>query len=229
MNALRLWAVVPAAGRGVRMGQEVPKQYLPLAGRTVIEHTLERLCSAPYLAGIVVVIAPNDEYWPHLRIDLPVPIYSVTGGAERAHSVQAGLHYLETITVSNDWILVHDAARPCIRSTDLEHLVATLVDHPVGGLLALPLTDTVKRVALTGEVLATVPRNDLWRAQTPQMFRLRELRLALANAITQGWIPTDESAAMEAAGHQPLVVLGHADNIKITQPQDLALAEIFLR
>lgn len=211
------------------MGSEIPKQYLPLAGRTVIEHTLARLCSVENLVGVVVVLSSDDDYWPRLRMDFPVPIYPVVGGAERAHSVLMGLLYLETLAAADDWVLVHDAARPCLRSMDVKRLIMTLVDHPIGGLLALPVSDTVKRVNLSGEVLETVPRQNLWRALTPQMFHLKDLRVALSTAFAEEWIPTDESAAMEAVGHRPVVVMGHADNIKITQPQDLALAEIFLR
>ncbi|CAK0744399.1 2-C-methyl-D-erythritol 4-phosphate cytidylyltransferase [Gammaproteobacteria bacterium] len=210
------------------MGTEIPKQYLPLAGRTVIEHTLARLCSHPDLTGVVVTLAAGDEYWSHLRMNLPIPIYPVAGGSERVHSVQAGLFYLETLAAPDDWILVHDAARPCLRPVDLQRLVAALVDHPVGGLLALPISDTVKRANTKGEVLETVPRQELWRALTPQMFRLKHLCAAITMAITQGWTPTDESAAMEMEGYRPLMVAGHADNIKITHYQDLKLAELFL-
>jgi 2-C-methyl-D-erythritol 4-phosphate cytidylyltransferase/2-C-methyl-D-erythritol 2,4-cyclodiphosphate synthase len=211
------------------MGTEVPKQYLALAGRTVIEHTLARLCAHPALAGVVVAVSPDDVHWPRLRLHLPVPLHTVAGGAERAHSVCAGLDHLETCADPGDWVLVHDAARPCLRRADLEQLVDTLVDHPVGGLLALPVSDTVKRTDAAGEVLETVPRTGLWRALTPQMFHLRSLREALAVALARGQVPTDESAAMEAAGHRPRVVAGHSDNIKITHPQDLARAELFLR
>ena len=231
MTEARLWAVVPAAGRGARLGGAVPKQYLPVAGRTVIERTLTTLANHPDLAGMVVVRAADDEYWPGLQWDLPVPVYSVVGGAERVHSVLAGLHYLETEVVAapTDWVLVHDVARPCLRAADLTHLVATLADHPVGGLLAVPVTDTVKRANAAGEVVETISRIGLWRALTPQMFRLEPLRAALTAAVAEGWVPTDESAAMEARGHRPRVVAGAPDNIKITHPEDLALAALFLR
>ncbi len=225
----RLWAVVPAAGRGTRFGSEVPKQYGLLTGRTVIEHTLAVLCRHPDLAGVVVALSAGDEYWPRLGLDLPVPLYAVVGGAERVHSVLAALSRLESLAAPEDWVLVHDVARPCLRDTDLKHLVATLIDHPVGGLLAMPVTDTVKRVNAAGEVLETVSRTGLWRAATPQMFRLEPLRTALHAALAAGWMPTDEAAAMEAQGHRPQVVAGHSDNLKITHPEDLALAELLMQ
>lgn len=211
------------------MGSAVPKQYLPLAGRTVIEHTLERISGAPYLAGIVIALAPDDEYWPRLQLNYPVPIYYVQGGAERVDSVLAGLNYLSELAAPDDWVLVHDAARPCLRVTDLEHLVSQLETHPVGGLLALPIADTVKRTTENGRVIATLARVNLWRALTPQMFRFDQLRAALTDALARGDVPTDESAAIEATGLQPQIVIGHADNIKITHAGDLALAELFLR
>ena len=223
-----LWVVVPAAGRGVRLGTELPKQYHPLAGRPIIERTLTTMSRLPDLLGIVVVLAATDRHWEKLKLTLPVPLHTAVGGAERVHSVLAGLRLLADIASGDDWVLVHDVARPCLRLSDLEHLVNTLRDHPVGGLLGLPVVDTVKRANADNEVLETVSRVGLWRALTPQMFRLEPLRVALTACLARGLVPTDEAAAMEALGHRPLVVLGNADNIKITHPEDLALAELFL-
>jgi len=211
------------------MESELPKQYLPLAGRTVIEHTLDRISHTPHLAGIVVAIAASDSYWPQLKFNYPIPIFCVIGGAERVNSVLAGLNHLTKYATPDEWILVHDAARPCVRITDLENLILQLATHPIGGLLAIPVTDTVKRTDTHGTVIETLSRRNLWRALTPQMFRFAKLHSALTATITNGIIPTDESVAMEMAGYQPLIVPGHADNIKITHAQDLSLAELLIR
>ncbi|MFZ5594474.1 MAG: 2-C-methyl-D-erythritol 4-phosphate cytidylyltransferase [Pseudomonadota bacterium] len=232
MNApsANYWAVIPAAGIGARMGAAIPKQYLPLHGGTVIEHTVQRFLSHPRLSGVVVVIAPDDVHWPRTRLrGDAVPLIAVEGGAERYHSVLNGLIRLTDIAEPHDWVLVHDAARPCLRHDDIDRLIATLADHPVGGLLGVPVSDTVKRTGNEGNILETVSRAGLWRALTPQMFRLGELAGALKHVVDNKLAVTDEAAAMELAGHVPRMVEGHADNIKITVPQDLALAELFLK
>lgn len=226
---VRYWAVVPAAGVGRRMGERLPKQYLPLGGRAVIAHTLMRLATHPAIAGIVVAIAADDPHWPAHCPETPVPVYTAQGGAERCHSVLNALVALADHADERDWVLVHDAARPCLRHDDIDTLLAQLVLDPVGGLLGLPVSDTVKRCERDGRVLQTVEREGLWRALTPQMFRLGALRKALESALAQGRLVTDEAAAIEAQGLQPRMVAGHADNIKITHPQDLALAELYLR
>ncbi len=227
MSQPGFWAVVPAAGVGRRMGGDLPKQYLPLAGRRVIEHTLAHLCH-PAIQGMVVAITPGDPYFAD--ITLPErPLWRADGGAERCHSVLNALDFLASHAALGDWVLVHDAARPCLRAADLDRLITELTDHAVGGLLGLPVADTVKRTDGRGDVVATVEREGLWRALTPQMFRLGTLRQALHQAVTAGQLVTDESAAIERLGLAPRMVEGHADNIKITRPQDLALAELYLR
>lgn len=226
----RCFAVVPAAGVGRRMGSGVPKQYLPLAGRTVIEHTLARITAHPRIVSTVVAISPGDDYWPEVAARLaPARIAMAEGGSERCHSVLNALECLAAIAGEDDWVLVHDAARPCIRAGDIERLVTTLLDHPVGGLLGLPVSDTVKRADARDEVIETVSREGLWRALTPQMFRIGPLREALRAALAMDRLVTDEAAAMELAGHRPRMVEGQADNIKITRPGDLALAELYLQ
>ncbi len=224
----KLWGVIPAAGSGMRMGEAVPKQYLPLAGRTVIEHSMARLAALPRVAGLVVALAEGDPYWSTLQPQLGVPVQRITGGAERCHSVLAALTWLLGVADAHDWVLVHDAARPCVRRADLQRLIATLAEDSVGGLLAVPARDTKKRADATGRVLETVDRADLWQAQTPQMFRLGTLHEALSRAIAAGVLVTDEASAMEQAGLMPRLVEGHADNIKITRPEDLVLAEFYL-
>ncbi len=222
----RLWGVVPAAGIGRRMGGDRPKQYLPLAGRTVLEHSVARLLDHPAVAAVAVARRDDDPYWPTLPLAGDERVIAAPGGAERMHSVLNGLRALPA--ADDDWVLVHDAARPCLRRADLEALVAALAGHPIGGLLALPMADTVKRVA-DGEVLETVDRSPLWRALTPQMFRYRLLREALEAALEAGVVVTDEAQAVERRGLRPRVVEGSADNLKITRPGDLELAELFLR
>ncbi|BAW80289.1 2-C-methyl-D-erythritol 4-phosphate cytidylyltransferase [Candidatus Nitrosoglobus terrae] len=227
--SLKYWAVVPAAGMGKRMESNIPKQYLPLAGKTVIEHTLISLSQYRYIQAIVIALSSEDSGWPEgISIDNK-KIIRVTGGEERCHSVANGLKYLMTLASPDDWVLVHDAARPCLREEDLNRLIETLHDHPVGGLLALPVSDTLKRDNGKREVLETVNREGLWRAMTPQMFRLGKLYQALMEAIAASIYVTDEAHAMERAGYKPCLIAGHPDNIKITHPQDLIQAEVFLR
>jgi len=230
MSAIRYWAIVPAAGAGRRMGSVIPKLYLPLAGQPVIAHTLDTLLRYPRLAGVVVAISAGDEWWPEIAAGRVTdkPLLVVTGGAERSHSVLNSLDALSERTHPDDWVLVHDAARPCLRVADLDRLLTELADDPVGGLLAVPVSDTLKQADATGRVAATVDRSQFWRALTPQMFRLGPLRNALRETLARGQLVTDEAAAMEAAGFAPRLVEGRADNLKITRPEDLALAEFYL-
>lgn len=226
----RAWFVVPAAGASRRMGGSTPKQYLPLAGRTVIEHALAPLLATPALAGGVVAIAADDPHWHGLPAALRARVLTVTGGAERCRSVLNGLLALATTAADDDWVLVHDAARPCLTVTDLERLIAACADDEVGGLLAAPVADTLKRAADTdARVVETVARDGLWRALTPQLFRLGLLRRALESALAAGVAPTDEAEAVERLGLRPRLVEGSAQNLKITHPADLELAERLLQ
>jgi 2-C-methyl-D-erythritol 4-phosphate cytidylyltransferase len=211
------------------MGAARPKQYLPLLGRAILQHTLERIGRYPRLRGLVVGIAADDAYWPTLATEIPTLMTTYVGGAERAQTVLNGLRALETYAAPDDWVLVHDAARPCVRHADIDALLAAVTGHADGGLLALPLSDTVKRADHNGCVEDTVPRARLWRALTPQVFRLAALSDALETAMRAGAQITDEASAMEYSGARPRLVHGHADNIKITLPEDLVLAELFLR
>ncbi len=224
----RFWAVVPAAGVGRRMGGDVPKQYLPLLGRRVIDHSLRRLLAHPLIEAAYVALSPEDAYWPSCEHASDSRVVRVPGGAERCHSVVNALNALKTVADEEDWVLVHDAARPCLTAEDLDRLVSTLKGHPVGGLLGVPVQDTLKRVFAGGEVEETVPRRDLWQAYTPQMFRLGLLTRCLERALESGQLVTDDASAIELAGHRPLMVEGHAGNIKITRPSDLALAAFHL-
>ncbi len=223
----KYWAVIPAAGVGRRMQSDRPKQYLLLHGKTVLEHTLVRFLEHPRISGVVVVLTEGDPYWQALALTHP-KLVTAPGGEERCHSVLNALQVLRTQAAEDDWVLVHDAARPCLRHEDLDHLIQSLSDHPVGGLLGLPVADTMKRTAADDTVIETVPRDHLWRALTPQMFRLGELYDALDTALRNNQLVTDDASAMELAGKVPKMVEGHGDNIKITRPQDLMLAQLYL-
>jgi 2-C-methyl-D-erythritol 4-phosphate cytidylyltransferase len=223
------WAVVPAAGGGTRMRADRPKQYLSLLGRPILARTLERLGSYPRLRGMLVGIAADDVYWPTLAGGTPNLLGTYAGGDERAQTVLNGLRALAQYAAPDDWVLVHDAARPCLRHSDIDALLDAIAGHPDGGLLALPVSDTVKRADHNGCVVETVSRVGLWRALTPQAFRLAALSAALERALRAGVEITDEASAMEYDGARPRLVHGAADNIKITVPEDLALAEGYLR
>lgn len=228
MKRPNYWAVLPAAGVGRRMGGQIPKQYLLLRGRPIIEHTVGRLCAHPLLGGVVVVLAGDDAWWQEVNVATSKPVIRALGGRERCYSVLNGIETLSRCADPQDWVLVHDAVRPCVRLADVDRLIAALADHPVGGLLGLPVGDTIKRADGHGTIVDTVSRRGLWRALTPQMFRLKALEQALRTCIEQGVLITDEAQAMELTGKPPLLVEGSPDNIKITRQADLALAELFL-
>lgn len=223
------WIIVPAAGIGSRMGSETPKQYLSLDAKTVIEHTLERLLELPSLAGIVVVVAKTDTHWSHLAVSKHPLIYSVEGGAERATSVLNGLNYLHEKIQPQDWVLVHDAARPCVTLSTIETLCTTLCDDSVGGILATLVSDTLKQVDTKNTVIKTLDRRSLWQAQTPQLFRYKLLHDCLSQTLARGENVTDEASALELCGYSPKVVEGRNDNIKITRSDDLLLAVFILQ
>ena len=214
------------------MRATTPKQYLPLLGRPVVLHALARLAAHPRVSGVLVGISVGDDYWPTLKPELaqlPKLLGTYAGGIERVDTVLNGLKALEAHAAVEDWVLVHDAARPCLRSADLDKLIKQVLGYPDGGLLAVPISDTVKRTDATSAVTETVSRSNLWRALTPQLFPLQKLRSALELAVADGVAVTDESMAVEYQGGRPRVVAGHADNIKITLAEDLELAELYLR
>ena len=226
-NPDALWCVVPAAGRSTRVGGDVPKQYLPIAGKTLLLHTLERLATHPRIAGLMVALAADDACWPGISALSGKPVLNANGGAERADSVLAGLRALRENVSDSQFILVHDAARPCVAHADISRLVDLGI--PAGGaLLAAPVRDTLKRADAQARVLATEPRDARWRALTPQLFRYGELVSALDAARAAGIAVTDEAMAMEHAGFHPLLVEGAESNIKVTTRADFALAEFLL-
>lgn len=218
-------ALVPAAGFGARMGSTLPKQYLSLAGKPMLWHTLSVLCACPEISTVFVVLSLDDKHfhshdWSAFGDKLQ-PLYC--GGETRAASVANGL--LAAELEPDEWVLVHDAARPCITQAHLQKLIAELRDDPVGGILAVPVADTLKRADATQHIECTEPRERLWQAQTPQMFRVG----LLARALQQCHEVTDEAGAVEALGLQPKLVAGDTSNFKVTYPQDVLLAELLLQ
>jgi 2-C-methyl-D-erythritol 4-phosphate cytidylyltransferase len=226
-----LWVIIPAAGLGRRMTGTTPKQYLPLAGRTVIEWAMTPFLQRKDVIAIVISHAPGDSRAQSVASANDPRVKFVAGGAERADTVWCALESLQANeqATEQDWVLVHDAARPCLHADDLTRLIAELSHDSVGGLLATPVSDTLKLSDVDGSVASTVSRDNLWRALTPQMFRFGVLQRALRAAKECGMTVTDESSAVEALGLKPKLVSGRNDNIKITQPEDLAYAEYVLR
>ncbi|HKM38226.1 MAG TPA: 2-C-methyl-D-erythritol 4-phosphate cytidylyltransferase [Thiopseudomonas sp.] len=229
MTTPAFWLVVPAAGIGSRMQAQCPKQYLTVAGATILELTLACFLEHPNVRGTVVALAEHDHWWPRLDLAADQRIQTVVGGTERADSVLNALLALEGRGAqANDWVLVHDAARPLLERQDLDRLLLELADDAVGGLLAVPARDTLKQVGADGRVTTTIDRSVIWHALTPQMFRFGLLQRALTNALQAGVVVTDESSAMEWAGFAPRLIEGSASNIKITRPEDLQLLQTLL-
>ncbi len=225
---MNYWAVVPAAGVGRRMQAGLPKQYLLLNGRRVIDWTLEVLLAEPRIRGVYVALGAEDPFWESCEHAGHPRVRRVAGGEERAHSVLSALLALETEAAPADRVLVHDAARPCLRPEDLSKLLE-LASGEAGGLLAMPVRDTMKRADAEGRSETTLDRSRIWHAFTPQLFPLATLRDALEQALAAGVAVTDEASAMEWAGNRPRLVEGHPDNIKITRPGDLELAGFYLQ
>lgn len=223
-DAGQCWAVLPAAGTGSRMGSEVPKQYLEVAGATIFEHSLQALLREPRIRGAVVALQSGDQRAALCPLMADDRVRSVQGAQARSGSVMAALNDLAPLAQSGDWVLVHDAARPCLSAADLAALIDRVIDSGTGGILAERMVDTVKQASADGRVQATLDRSGLWRAQTPQMFRLGELRDALARAIAARSDVTDEASAMEMAGHPVQLVAATGCNLKVTVPADLAQA-----
>lgn len=225
----KYFAMIPAAGSGSRLGGELPKQYCELAGRPLLYHSIACLCAHPLIEQVFVVLAPGDQHfrcfdWGACGSKLE-PLYC--GGETRAASVFNGLLAARDAVAAGDWMLVHDAARPCLGADGIERLITEVADDETGGLLAVPVADTLKRGNREGRVVRTESRDGLWQAQTPQMFRYRLLVEALRAADLVA--VTDEAGAVEGLGLKPRLVQGDARNLKVTYPEDLALAELVLR
>jgi len=224
----RCWAVVPAAGMGTRMDSGLPKQYLEIEGVTILEHSVRALLASERVHGVVVALHADDSRASELPVFGDKRVQRVSGGEQRSDSVLAALGMLLVQGELDDWVLVHDAARPCLQLAELRRLIDRVCATGTGGILAEPMVDTVKQSGDDDRVLRTLDRRRLWRAQTPQMFRLGPLYAALEGARKQGLSITDESSAMELAGHPVQLVMGSPRNLKVTLPADLDLAAWYL-
>lgn len=220
------WCILPAAGIGSRMQTDRPKQYLSLNQRYLIDHTLDCILSYSKFAGVVLALAADDEYWQHSEYATHNQVQRANGGSERCYSVLNALRHLEHQAQPQDWVLVHDVARPCLQHSDLDKLLNNT--NADGAILATPVRDTMKRGNAKQQIDHTVERQQLWHALTPQKFRYAALLTALEHCLASNIEVTDEASALEMVGQQPALVEGRADNIKVTRPEDLALAQFFL-
>ena len=226
-STARIWALIPAAGIGARMAADCPKQYLTVQGKTILEHSLSIFLGTDKIAGVQLCLSPEDAYWQQLGFSHKKLLSTCAGGERRADSVLSGLQALEKVADAKDWVLVHDAARPCLTQELLMKLIDSVAGHSVGGILAAPVADTLKN-ASQEQIENTVDRSNLWAAQTPQMFRLGFLTDCLQKALANGVVVTDEASCVEAAGFQPQLVPSVRSNIKVTYPEDLAWVDCFL-
>lgn len=225
----KCWAVIPAAGIGERVGSSIPKQYIVIAGKTILEHSISPFVNNSRIVGITIALNPQDKHFDALNIKTTSKkIHSVIGGVTRAHSVLSALESIEDKLDENDYVLVHDAARPCLLMRDLDHLIDVCIRHEVGGILGSPVSDTIKQVE-NSNIVNTLDRANIWRAYTPQMFKLGVLRSAIQKVFTDNISITDEASALEYEGYQPCMVEGDALNIKVTTAEDISLAEMFLQ
>ena len=225
---VRYWVVIPAAGVGKRMGVDKPKQYIEVSNKTIIEHTIECFLDREEIEKVVVAISNTDEFWPELQISKHEKVITAPGGAERYQSVFNGLKELQDKAEQNDWVLVHDAARPCLSQSAIDRLMIELREHEVGGILAMPCRDTMKRSNEKSEIIDTVERESLWHAQSPQMFKYEKLYSAISDVLKKDIVVTDEAMAIELSGFKPLLVRGQQENIKITHKDDLKYLETYL-
>ena len=220
-----VWAVLPAAGAGSRMNSATPKQYLSFQGKTIIEHCLDRLLSHSAIAGAVIVLREDDKIWDELGYNSVKPVFTATGGKERHYSVYNGLSSLQQQLGNNIIVLVHDAVRPLVNHQDLGNVIDAARHNPAGAILAAPVTDTLKQQNDRMEIDRTLSRDRLWRALTPQVFHLQALFSALKRVIDERLVITDDAQAIELMGYSPALVAGSSENLKITSPEDLLLAE----
>ncbi len=227
-NNTRYWVVIPAAGVGKRMGIDKPKQYISVNNKTILEHTINCFIDREEIEAVVVAISKADEYWPDLAISKHEKIITAPGGVERYQSVFNGMDTLKNKANNDDWILVHDAARPCLNQSAIDRLMIELRTHDAGGILAMPCRDTMKRANEAGEIIDTVERESLWHAQTPQMFKFGKLYSAIEKILNEDIVVTDEAMAMEISGYKPLLVQGHQENIKVTHKDDIKYLELYL-
>ena len=228
IQAGRVHALIPAAGRGKRYGGDVLKQYLPVCGKAVLAHAIRAFQFHPMIDGITVIVAADDKMFSSAVGNLANTVETVAGGDTRAESVRNGLEFIANKYPAADWVLIHDAARPCLAPESLDRLLEVGMKSDDGAILALPVADTLKRSGENSEIAETIDRHDIWAAQTPQLFRLDALIQAIDEAQQAGVELTDEASAMEFTGAKPKLVMGSSANIKITHPSDLAIAEALL-
>jgi len=229
VNTGKVHALIPAAGRGTRYGGTVLKQYLPVCGQAVLAHAIRAFQFHPMISGITVVLAADDQWFDAAVGRLATAVETVSGGETRAQSVRNGLRFIAEKHPQTDWVLIHDAARPCLSAESLDRLLEQGLQCEDGAILAMPVSDTLKRAGTAQEITATLDRHGLWAAQTPQLFRLGALSDAIDAAQRDGRELTDEASAMEFAGARPKLVMGSVANIKITRPSDLAVVEAWLK
>lgn len=229
MDTPKVHALIPAAGHGSRFGGAVLKQYLPVCGKAVLAHSISAFQFHPLITGITVILAGDDQLFESEVGSLFTAVETVTGGDTRAESVRNGLRFIMENHPDTNWVLVHDAARPCLSPDSLDRLLAQGMQSPDGAILAMPVGDTLKCEGDNGEIATTVDRFRLWAAQTPQLFPVDRLANAIDAALEEGCELTDESSAMEFVGASPKLVMGSAANIKITHPGDLVIAEAWLQ
>ena len=226
----KCWAVIPAAGIGERVGSSIPKQYLQIAGKAILQHAINPFANNSRIVGITVVLHPEDSHFETLELSNAAceKINTVMGGATRAHSVLNALESFKTKIAKDDFVLVHDAARPCLTNDDLDLLIDACLEHQVGGIIGSRVADTIKRVE-NNSIVETLDRENIWRAYTPQMFKFGLLHEAMQKAFDHNVCITDEASALEYIGYQPCMVEGDARNIKVTTAEDISLAEIFIQ
>ena len=225
----KYWVVIPAAGIGRRMGGDIPKQYVSVNGKTIVEHTIDNFIGRKEIENICIAISESDKFWSALPISKNKKMITTMGGSERYESVYNGLCALKDKANDDDWVLVHDAVRPCLKKSIIDRLITDVSSNDVGGILALPCFETMKKVNNNRHIEETINREIIWRAQTPQVFKYKKLLLAIENAINENIHITDEAMAMELLNYKPIVIMGDEKNIKITHQTDLKHLELFLR
>lgn len=227
MSNSKIWAVIPAAGIGSRMGSEIPKQYLTIGNKTILEHTLDIFLKHPAIYKVVVALHSDDRHWSKLSVKND-KLLTVNGGAKRVDSVQNSLHQISKLGGDDDWVMVHDAARPCLKSTHIDDLIKAQATSEQGAILAIPSFDTVKAVNPSQRIEKTIPRETVWLAQTPQFFPVQLLTDSINCAQEKNHVVTDEASAIELSGGHPALVIGSKKNIKVTEYEDLVIASLFL-
>ena len=229
MGAERIWVVIPAAGIGSRMNSEIPKQYLKIEEKTILEYSIDRFLEHSKVHKVIVALSPKDTYWSKLPYHENSRVITVTGGNNRVDSVLAGLKEIRRFDdTEHDWVMVHDAARPCLGSQHIDDLIQSKESSPDGAILAIGAVDTVKIANTYQSIDKTIDRDTIWLAQTPQFFPLVTLQKSIESALDNGDIVTDEASAMELAGYHPALVIGSRKNIKVTEQEDLFLASLWI-